>query len=73
MFTLRIISLVQRKQLMADEVVPRRKRGGDSACPDEFVDDGVAGPFACVLGAGDEARVVNLDCKELGLEGEEGM
>jgi hypothetical protein len=53
---------VHGDEFVADEVVSRREAGGDSGGPDEGVEDGVAGPDARVLGAGDEALLVDLDC-----------
>jgi hypothetical protein len=53
-------------ELMTDQVVSRREGGGDRACPEECVEDGVAGPDARVFGAGNEAFLIDFDCGEGG-------
>jgi hypothetical protein len=59
---LRIVRLVHGDEFVADEVVARRQAGGNRGGPDQRVEDGVASPDARVLGAGDEALLVDFDC-----------
>lgn len=61
---MRIIRLMHRNKLMTNQVVSRREARGDRACPEQRVEDGVAGPDARVFGAGDEAFLVDFDCGE---------
>ena len=62
--TLRVVGLVQREELVSDEVFARSKRLGDCDGPVQSVDDLVTSPGAVVLSAFQKACMEDLELLE---------